>query len=233
MAQIINIEKSRQDQKEGWVGNIDFSLNFTKNTRQIWQLSNRTGLQYSKNKHVVLFLTDIGMIQSDDEQLVSRGFEHIRYNYLIGEKQKFALEAFEQVQYNKIQQIKLRALMGGGGRYSFIKSDTANLFIGSTPMYEYEELTDNITIDRAVRLSNYFAFDFRLWQKVTISSITYYQPDVMNFDDYRLSNETSLSIGVTNRLTFKVLYNLLYDSQPPVDVPNTVYSISNGLGWKF
>lgn len=232
-AQIINIEKSRKDQKEGWAGNIDFSLNFTKNTIQIWQLSNRTGLQYNKNRHVWLFLTDISMIQADEEQLLSRGFEHIRYNYLLGKKQKVAIEAFEQVQYNKIQLIKLRALAGAGGRYSFIKSDTSNLFIGCTPMYEYEELTDNITIERRVRLSNYFAFDFGLWQKVTISSITYYQPDIVDFADYRFSNESSLSIGVTNRLTFKVIYNLLYDSRPPVDVPNTIYSISNGLGWKF
>lgn len=232
-AQIVNIEKSRLGQKEGWAGNIDLSLNFTKNVYQIWQLSNRTGLQYNNSRHVVLFLVDAAMIQSDNEQLVSRGFEHVRYNYLIGEQKKFALEAFEQVQYNKIQKIKLRVLTGAGARYSFIKSDTNNLFVGSTPMYEYEELIDNTTIERRVRLSNYFSFQLRLWKKVTINSITYYQPDVIDFSDYRFSNESSLSIGVTNRLSFKVIYNLLYDSRPPVDVPNTIYSISNGLGWKF
>ncbi len=232
-AQIVNIEKSRLDKKEGWIGNIDFNLNFTKNTRQIWQLNNRTGAQYNKGKHVLLFLADMGMIQSDNEQLLSRGFEHVRYNYLMGKKQKFALEAFEQVQYNKIQKIKLRVLVGGGARYSFIKSDTNNLFIGTTPMYEYEELIDNATIERRVRLSNYFSFGFRLWKKVTVSSITYYQPDVVNFSDYRLSNESSLSIGVTDRLSFKVLYNLLYDSKPPIEVPNIIYSLSNGIGWKF
>lgn len=181
----------------------------------------------------MLFLTDISFVQADNEELVSNGFEHIRYNYLLGQKKKFAIEAFEQVQYNKIQKIKLRMLAGAGGRYSFISSDTANLNLGITPMYEYEELTDDSTFSRTFRISNYLSFDFQVFKKALIRSITYYQPNAANFSDYRISNETSFSIQLTGSLNFKVTYNMLYDSKPPIEVPNLIYGLSNGLGWKF
>ncbi len=53
-AQLVNIEKKRKETKQGFQGDITFSLKITENTKQIIEGSNGVNLQYTKKGHTIL-----------------------------------------------------------------------------------------------------------------------------------------------------------------------------------
>lgn len=233
LGQIINIESKRIGAtKDGWTGNIDFNFKYTQNTSKIWEFGNKAAFQYKKTKNTLLFLTDLKVIRKNNDDLINKGYAHIRYNRHFHDSSAFATEIFSQVQYNGIQKIKVRSLNGLGIRTKILGNDTINLNIGIAGMYEYEESTTFI-YQNNIRGSSYISFNWDINQKVRFKTINYYQPLLNNFSDFRISNESSLSLGITENLTFNTIFNLLYDTQPVEGIPNTITSISNGLRFKF
>ena len=165
------------------------------------------------------------------DQLLNRGYQHIRYNYAYN--RRLIPEAFVQAQYNQIWKIDLRFLAGAGPRLRILQSDTAHLYFGALLMYEYEQISNGIEFNRDLRFSAYISgrYHFNPW--VQLDHITYFQPRVDDFYDYRMSTETSLRFGITTKLGFKTTFSLSYDSRPPDDLQNTFYSWINGLSFQF
>lgn len=230
--QIVNIENQRLTRKDtGLVGTIGLDVNIMKNTKEIWQIGNKTHLQLNKLNSTYLFLSEIEFAQIDNNSYLSKGFQHIRFNkyfskLLVG-------EAFTQLQYNHIQKLKLRWLGGSGIRMQLIKKDSLYANWGVSGMYEYEELTDNSTFSRLFRFSSYLSFNYQLNKLLNNQFIIYYQPVVQNFSDYRVSLDLQLSIQITKKLQFITTYNHLYDSNPPKNVSNHDFSIKNGIKYAF
>ena len=231
--QIINIESKRIGTiEEGWTGNIDFNLKYTQNTKKIWEFGNKAAFQLKKKKNTFLFLTDLKVIRKDNEDLINKGYAHIRLNHHFHDSSHFALEGFAQIQYNGVQKIKFRSLNGAGIRSKILGNDTINLNVGIAAMYEYEESTLN-TYQNNARGSSYLSFNWDISSKVRFKTINYFQPLLTDFTDYRYSNETTVSIGLSEKISYKLSLNLLYDTFPVEGVPNTITSISNGLRFKF
>lgn len=231
--QIINIEKKRLGAAEnGWHGNIDFNLKYTKNTKEIWEFGNKAAFQYHLDKSNFLFITDLKIIRKGSEDLINKGYAHLRYNRTFKDSGSVSLEGFWQVQYNGIQKIGFRNLSGAGFRLKLLGNDTINLNTGISGMYEYEETTLN-EIHRNFRSSNYLSFNWRINSKLGFKTINYYQPLFSDFSDYRYSNESSLSLTLTKRLSLTVSYSVLYDSEPVEGVPSTITSVNNALRFKF
>jgi len=231
-AQIVNVEKKRSNStQKGWHGSVDFNFDVTQNTRTILSLGNRTNVQYLKDHHRLLFLADLDRILADRDELVNKGYTHIRYNYEFGKKSRLAMEAFTQVQYNSVQLIQYRHLAGAGLRFSVYQSDSLKFWMGTLPMYEYEELTSDI-IERNFRQSTYLFF-FYGQERFEFQTINYYQPNLADFSDFRLTTGTTLEFGVLTWLRCATALDLTYDSRPPDGVPNVVYTLKNGIKLEF
>ncbi|RMG20242.1 MAG: DUF481 domain-containing protein [Bacteroidetes bacterium] len=231
-AQIVNTERLRINSAEnGWTGNVDFSLNFTRNTRSITQGGMRSRLEYLWHKQRLMFFNDLSISRADTDNLINKAFQHIRYNY--GFSPGLTLEAFGQVQYNQIQKIGFRSLLGGGPRFKLIQNDSTSLFLGSLYMYEYEQLTGREAFTRTHRMSFYLSAAYSVNQIFSLNHITYYQPSISQPADFRLSTESSLNLTLTKRLVFKLIFQLLYDSRQPAGIPPTTYSLRNTLGITF
>ncbi len=232
-AQIVNIENQRLQAKEnGWLGSIGLNMTYIKNTREIWQIGSRVRVQYHQDKHTALWLSELNFVKAGQSDFLNNGFEHLRYNYELTDSGRLVVEAFRQMQYNKVQKIKLRSLFGAGFRYNVIDRDSAQVNLGLHAMYEFEELS-NEESNRHFRMSSYLSFDFQFNKNLGINSITYYQPDIANFTDFRMSNETSLRTKITEKLDLKVIFRVTYDEKPPEGVPqNTVY-LMNGVVFRF
>ncbi len=231
-SQIVNIEDQRsKDSEEGFSGSADFNFTINKNTSVLYQLGNRIQARYRKGDDIYLFFNDINFVKADDESFVNGGFQHLRYNKIVNKG--FRLEAFMQSQYNAIQRIDFRYLAGGGGRFTLFSSDSLTINFASLFMYEYEDGTGDLGVEHALRMSNYLSFKIDLTKNANISSTTYYQPKVWKFKDYRLSNETTLNIDISDKLALKVIYTLLYDSRPAPEVPETIYTLRNAISYKF
>lgn len=231
-AQVINIESKRfLNDTNGWVGKIDFNFLLAQNTQQLVQVGNNVHVQYQYNKHRFLILNDVNFIKAGNTDFVNAGYQHFRYNYKI--VNRLTWEAFTQVQYNKILRLNLRFLSGTGPRFKVLKNKNARLYIASLYMFEYEEISGESAPTYTHRSSSYVTFSVSLGKNADITSTTFYQPNFADFSDYRIANDSALEIFISKRLNFKTGFNLLYDTRQPPGIPNLVYSLRNGLSFKF
>jgi putative salt-induced outer membrane protein YdiY len=232
-SQLVNVEKDRKDRKEGFVGSASLSLTLTQNTKQIFQGNNQIGVQYHKNTHTLLLLNNLGYMRVDGSNLINNGFQHLRYNYQF-KPEWLEFEAFTQHQYNTIRLLRQRFLLGAGPRLKVIETDKFTLFFAPLVMYEHEKLTDELRPQ-----TDKFKGDFilsatlELNERIFFSHVTYYQPDFAAFNEYRLASDSRIQLKFTEKFSFEIILDLLYDSHPPGDIPNTFYTLKNGLKYSF
>lgn len=232
-SQIVNIENMRLNpKKEGFTGNVDLNMSFTMNTVQLFVLGDRARVAYFKKRNYWLLLTDHSFIKTKDVSIVNLGFEHIRYNYTLKDSGKISVEGFEQAQFNKIQKINLRLLLGGGFRFHILDFKNYQLNVGTGFMGEYEEMID-YGFSNDILSNNYVSFDGQFNEQIGLNTITYFQPKLIDFGNYRLANETSLRFTINKYLTYRIIYFLSHDSRDIPDVRKTNYIFKNALSFTF
>ncbi len=233
-SQVINIEDQRiKTDTTGWAGSGEASLYVNKNNDFVLALLTNLHIQYKNKKSLFLLLTDVATVQVNENQsFVNSGFQHFRYNYKITDR--FVWEAFVQAQYNEQLSIDLRLLAGTGPRYKVIGADDFRLYVAALYMYENEKTTDVEVNEQNNRMSSYVSFTIAP-KKATYSiiSTTYYQPNLANFNDWRVATSLDIKSYLTKKLYLNVNYNLLNDSKPAEGVVNTVYELTAGLGLNF
>jgi hypothetical protein len=233
-AQIVNIESKRfKTDTTGWEGSLNTRFNLEKNIQRIFSIGLGAHLQYkSKNtKNLYLFLTDFNFLRAKDEKFLNGGFAHLRYNYKVNKWLR--MEAFFQTQYNRIIKLKHRELLGFGPRFKLSKFEDLRCYVGTLYMFEYEELVDNITIEKNHRLSSYVSLSMFPRDNVSISTTTYFQPKINDFSDFRISTDNKLGIGITSNFKLNILFHLGYDALPPVGIPKLTYAFQNGFEMEF
>lgn len=227
----------------------DFNFGLTSNKAgQSSRYGFRLRAEYYQNKQKFLLFTGGNQIRflsrssgSVHVNFVNNRFAHLRYNYTF--QPRLTLEAFSQLQFDEIQLIRNRSLTGTGLRIKITESDTSSLFLGAIVMYEYEEEfveTDDPQpseidlINRDIRASTYVSAAYAFTSFFSIDHVTYYQPNLRNFQDFRVSSETVVTVNVSRKISFKTYFQLIYDSRPPDPaVPNTMYSLTTGLSFSI
>ncbi len=245
-AQVVNTEKLRLDKKEkGIYGEANLDLGLARNRAgQTVRLGAGARLELRRSNHRWMLLGAYNLTQFNDvdepgtapKNFADNGFGHLRHNRRINSW--LTWEAFAQAQYDRIQQIDLRLLVGTGPRLRLLKRDSAQLFFGALYMFEHEEsrnefeepetFTEHLILDDH-RVSTYLSAGLHLTSYLAINHVTYFQPNLSNFSDFRISSETSVSIKLTNRLSLRTYFQLVYDTEPLVPVPNAMYVLNNGF----
>jgi len=237
--QVVNVEKKRKTNKDGWQGSIALSLQMEQNTKQILSGSNKMDLQYQHKQHLILFLNELSLLQvNKEEALVNTGFQHLRYNYTVRDTGYLTWEFLVQHQYNKVKLLQTRFVAAAGLRLRLINNEKVRLYIAALPMFEYEKLTDDFaSIVRLFRLDSYLSFSFLINENLSFRHIMYVQPSFNDFADLRIAGESNLNFKISKRLSFKLGFNLSYDSQPPVKegviIQDLFYKLSNTLVYSF
>lgn len=230
-AQVINIEGKRfLKDTNGFVGRADFNFNINQNINQVITLGFNTHLQYVYNKHRIMSISDLLFIKAANQDFVNAGYQHIRYNYKI--KNRLTWEAFVQAQYNLALQLNKRYLAGTGPRIKVIKQPHLKIYTGTLYMYEYQVQNNDSINEFNNRLSAYVSFNID-YEKIDFVSTTYYQPNLADFNDYRIANDSSFEIMVNKHLNFRTGINLLFDTQQPLRVPELTYIYRSGISFKF
>ena len=251
-AQLVNIEKKRKDKKDGFQGDISFALKLTQNTKQIIEGNNTINLQYTKKAHTILLLNDYSIMKlkedgvDNEDDLINKNFQHIRYNYTIRDSSFLTFELFSQRQQNKLKYIDQRFLVGAGLRFRIIENDYFSLFIAPLIMYEYETLSDSLETETSMLKGDlYTSFIININDIFSFSHSTYYQPALWNFDnsseferfiDFRISTESAFTFSIIkNRLDFSIIFQMSYDSRPPIELIEKplFYTMKNKLTFNF
>ncbi len=233
-AQIINIEDKRIKTKDSihWYGDIGLSMTAIQVNKSVLTLRGNAQIEYKKNRHLWLSLSDYALLKAGSESFENAAFQHFRYNYKL--KDALSLEFYTQVQSNKVQHIRSRVLAGTGIRWRIYKSKNkkSRLYFGIAYMPEYNVFKNQTSL-YFHRLSNYLSATYDSGKNFKISSNTYYQPDLQQLSQARLSTQNTLSFKFNRHLSFKIDFTLGYDYTLPNNIEPVFYTWSNGLKWEL
>jgi hypothetical protein len=131
-----------------------------------------------------------------------------------------------------------RELIGAGIRYKILRFANGDITLGTAYMFEKEKYdlpVDSIHPDEesVSRWSNYVAFYLQINSMVNLGSVAYYQPVFDRFSDYRILNENSLTVALTQRISFSFNFRLRYDSDPPAIIKQMDTNTNIGIVLKF
>ena len=139
-------------------------------------------------------------------------------------------EFFGQIESNKFQDLSLRKLLGLGMRFKLSKS----FYFGSGAMIINEKL-ENLDLKQFSRGNFYIAYTdkFNLNVPLKVVYTGYYQPDLTDVNDYRILQNVTFSIPLTDTISLNFKSEYAYDSMPPIGIKNRDVSQSTSLSYQF
>ncbi|MEZ4859096.1 MAG: DUF481 domain-containing protein [Flavobacteriaceae bacterium] len=231
-SQILNVESLRKvTDTSGWSGAVGLTFELKRNANDFVSLGSDIHIQYKMNKHLVLFKNDVAFQKIEGENFDNSLVSHFRYNYRF--HKKISWEAFVQGQYNKVNLINFRGLMGTGPRFKLTSSEKYKFYLGTLAMFEYEEVDDGTPFQRNFRGSSYLSFSMYPTERVSLVSTTYYQPRFNQFSDYRISSETAFLVTVFKNFGLEINYLFTYDTFPAIGIPKSQYRFNTGFTYSF
>lgn len=234
-SQVVNIENRRiYDDTAGWSGAFDAGFSAVQNKDLLLNASFKPRVQYKNRKHYYLLLTDWYYSKGSDKIYANTGMAHFRYAYRIGRndsirKSPWKWESYTQVQYNQLLDQRIRALIGTGIRVKALDKKGYRIFAGSSTFYEYEEIMSSSVINRDYRWSNYVSWYFNPISTFSFSAVTYFQPLWRDMRDFRFMGQYSINFHTFKRMDFKFEFNTYYDSRPPTEIRNWIFSTLFGI----
>src|SRR5688572_3893659 len=119
LSQIVNIESQRiHSDTTGWDGTLEAGFSVNQNNSLLVSATTNAHVQYKTKKDVYMVLGNWRFTNGGTSRFVNDGMGHFRYNH------KFTnwlrLEAFTQLQYNELLNLRLRYLVGMGPRFKML-----------------------------------------------------------------------------------------------------------------
>ncbi len=245
-SQILKVDKGDIDADSSgyFLGNIqaDFNINNRSTTAEqevtFKGLKVSVDLVYVSGKHAYILINNLNYFTSTGGPLISTGYTHFRVNLL--RKKTLSYETFTQIQYDDGRNMPLRRLVGSGVRWAVSKDKNYKVHIGTGIMYEYEEwksIDDGAIITKEIpKNSSYIGFKTAINKFVRFNGIIFFQGGMdrdSNIFRSRISGDLSLSVGLTDHLSFVTEFTSQYEDRPIININNWVYSLTNGLKWNF
>jgi hypothetical protein len=238
-SQVVNVESQRiQSDSIRFVYNADVSYTYQKNNDEklsLFTASVATQIKTKSLKDIFLVLFNVDYSNANEQELSNSLMFHLRYSRRISKYIK--LETFCQYQKNQLLGIEYRELAGFGPRIKVLSNKRTKLYYGLLVMYEKEKTrdeNDDFIYYDLTRFSTYLACSIKLPKDIgEFDIVTYYQPSLNNFKDYRLNNQASLIINITSHIQFTNTISLLYDASPPIGISKNNVNFSNGIKMSY
>jgi hypothetical protein len=230
--QVINIESRQYDTQDTlWHGNIELNFNLIQNQNQIINAGNKINLLKNQDINSYLFINEFNLVRANANNLALNAYQHLRYKRAI--KPYLSGEAFAQTQFNEQIGLKFRGLLGAGPRLRILYADSMKVFTGAMWMYEYEKTTDELVNNVKNRMSFYLSFLYFKEKHFNFDLVCYYQPDLIDFGDFRLLTELKAEWRITQKLSFRFGLIQNYNSLPAKGFPNNTLNVRNAFGYRF
>ena len=233
----VNTEQYRKDSvKLGFTGNLNFeAVAVTGNTDfQLLDIGGR--LNYNYGDDYTFLVLDAGYGWESGNPFVGQMFAHLRH--VITPAQIYQVELFTQYDNNKKRLLLNRELIGGGIRFRLLTEDDFKFRLGIAYMFEAEDydlsassIHGNST--KAHRMSSYVTFNYDLVENLSFVSVTYYQPKLDDWNDYKIVSENALVIDPGKLVDLYIKFNLRFDSFPPDGIKKNDTTTKMGISFKF
>lgn len=239
---VINTEELRlKNADQNFVGLIDFTFGMSENKAgRFLKPSANLRLEWIQEQSKIMLLggyrltrfVPINDPESAPRNFNSQGFSHLRFNQNLNKK--VVWEAFSQAQFDNVQEIDQRFLLGTGPRFELLETDSASLYLGTLYMYEYEETSaESRVFNKHHRLSMYLNAGWQFNATTGVNNTTYFQPRPDVLSDFRIASVTQFFAKLTKNLSFNMNLDFVYDSRPPETVPLRMYNLTAGIAWQL
>jgi len=247
VTQILKVDKGSLllDSSNVLLGNV--GLNFDMHNRSATSdkeitfvgFKTTTDLVYLTEKHAYISISNIQYFKSTGGPLSSNGYSHFRINFQ--RKKLLSYETYTQIQYDNGRNMPFRFLVGGGLRWRILESKKVGLHGGIGAMNEIEHwkniATDNSIISKQIfKTSDYIGLNSKLNDYINFHVTLYYQGGY-DKDDEIFRNRTSVdflfTVLITNKISFNTSFSFQHEDKPIIPIRNFVYSLHNGIMWKF
>ncbi|MDX9790802.1 MAG: DUF481 domain-containing protein [Candidatus Kapaibacterium sp.] len=233
-----NTEKFRDFKSDGFYHTLNFAVNLNSGNEEYVKYAGDYRIDLYRQNFITYLAGNIEYKEGNESVITNKGFAHWRLIYNRGSFVE--PELFAQIEYNDFILLKDRKLAGGGIRLALIdlvSKDSLNKFLmemGLGLMYEYEEVDDPVKpITKYFRSTNFISLRFSINSSIDFFSVTYLQPYINNFDDYRLLNENRLQFSISKNFAFYISSVYRYDNEPHTNLKYYDLEILNGLTLSF
>jgi hypothetical protein len=246
-SQILNIDRSiKADTTFKRVrGSFNFNFSNDKQKRNLIDFSNVTEVDFFlKNNYSFIFLTKSELSFNGLTVLENNGFFQLRFRD--NDTRIIAPDVFTQYQWNGVQGLERRALLGINARINWMEKKKSDLYTGIGCFYELEKWNpflgsyafaqDSLSIVNRdlFRLNLTAKFALKLSKHIDFAGTTFVQfPLNSYFASPRWFFDSNLFFNVNKHLAFTLHYDHNYDAYRPLPIDNYYYSLTTGINIKF
>lgn len=233
----VNIERYNNLNKiEGLMGNLSFYISSKTGNTNIQEFGVDGRINYKGESYYSIIIAQGEYGWNKGNEFSNQALLHLRY--LKDLSSNIKAETYGQINYNKSRLLLFRYLGGAGLRVTAISDTLMSLDLGSSYMYEYE----NLDLDKTAkhpsetyhhRWSNYISFSSSLSDNSRLSIVIYAQPRLDDFNDIRVLSENNLGVSLTNKLSLTLNFSVRFDNQAPDGVRDIDTNTKVGFTIKF
>jgi len=237
MSAQVDVEALRRDDPPlGMSGTFGGDLALRTGNVELIQLGLNARLYSVTESATRLIVGNGGLGLLSGNRFSSSGLLHYRQTYAYNES--FSPEWYGQLNYDRPQLLNFRAVTGGGARTSFASGEWGQFGMGGAIMVEHERLNlpDTAVHDdqtTAVRGSYFLTLRVVPNDNLVITSTTYLQPRVRDFNDIRMLANLRVATSVTDELDLTVSFDLRYDSKPPDGISALDTRLRTGVRYAY
>ena len=215
---------------EGWNGNFDLGLNFTKNIESTLQFNNIFLLNYNKNASHFSIKNNIAFIsKTGEKELLNKGTQDFKYAF---SKKKIDANFTFQHFYDISRLVKNRFTSGLGLSYRLYDIESKKLALGLSALRE-KEIHIEGEYKLQTRLSGNLDFMLKLNKNISISTTNNYQPNIETAGDFRWKTNLDFRIHLSPQFLLSLAATYNYDSVPAENLPESDYQLINSVSYNF
>ncbi len=246
-AQILNIDRKIENDSTFRRVRASFNFNFSndKQKRNLIDFSNSSEFDlFLKNKYMFIFLSQTELSLNGLTALENNGFFQLRFRD--NDSRKIAPDIFTQYQWNGVQGMEHRGLLGSNARMRWLEKKKSDLYTGIGIFYELEKWNpflssyaftkDSLSIvyRKMFRLNLTSKFAFKITNNIDFAGSTFVQfPLNSHFNTPRWFFDSNLYFNVNKHIGFNIHYDHNFDTYRPLPIDNYYYSITTGISIKI
>jgi hypothetical protein len=162
---------------------------------------------------------------------VAKWFAHLRHNFELNPDAWW--EEYGQLESDRFRRVQLRELVGTGPRLRIAHGARVELYFGTSYMLEHTALdsADQNAEGQGTfeRWSSYVAATFKPQDRILISTVSYIQPRIDRFADYKVLSVSGADFKITNLLHSRLDVTARYESMAPSDVRHADLELKSSL----
>lgn len=237
----VNTERYRREYDEPGFGMRNTtSIDFSSGNTNEFEVGEQLRLDWNNPIQDYYAVIEYDFKRANKQKTKNKGFIHLRSIRQLN-KDMFMAEAFTQLEFDQFLQLQSRFLLGMGVRSDLVQlfSDSSlnkplKLFVGIGVMHEDEHYTtDPQIIDSHYRSTNYISLAMSLSEQAQLGIVTYYQPALEDFKDFRFSADMNLTVDVLKNLALSLKIRYLHRSVAIGESVNDDQEIKTGLIFKL